>query len=176
MPRQQSEVLGSVASLRGAASILRSAIKEKLPDAMDKIANAAATAFKGTQTAIENLEARLRRLGEPNVFDPIHRSPLLVSGDRIRDGINIQGPLGTVRGQSLDLAFEKQIGTVASYDHVAGKYLQLRLSGAGVVFDTHTTAPANSAAPGIDGEIRMDNSYVYVHSGGSWRRAALSTF
>jgi len=36
--------------------------------------------------------------------------------------------------------------------------------------------PANSAAAGNDGEVRMDNSYVYVHTGGSWRRAAVSTF
>lgn len=39
-----------------------------------------------------------------------------------------------------------------------------------------SNTPANSAAAGNDGEVRMDNSYVYCHTGGSWRRAALSTF
>lgn len=36
--------------------------------------------------------------------------------------------------------------------------------------------PANSAATGNDGEVRMDSSYIYIHTGGSWRRAAVSTF
>ena len=176
MPRQQSQILASVASLRGVANTLRSAVKENLPDAMQKIANATATAFDGAQTAIETMEARLRQLGEPNTSDPGLHSPLLVSGDRIRNGINVQGELGVVRGQSLDLTFEKQAGTVASFDHVAGKYMPLILSGAGVVINSQTTAPANSASPGTDGEIRMDNNYIYVHSGGSWRRAAVGTF
>jgi hypothetical protein len=176
MPRQQSQSLASVSSLRGVANTLRSAVKENLPDAMNKIANGCATAFEGAQTAIEGLEQRLRQLGEPNVSDPAFHSPLLVSGDRIRNGMNVQGGLGVVRGQSLDLTFEKQVATVASFDHVASKYMPLVLAGAGVVLDTHTTAPVNSAAPGTDGEIRMDNGYIYIHSGGSWRRAALSTF
>jgi len=176
MPRQQPEILASVASLRGVANTLRSAVKEKLPDALEKIANSAANAFEGAQTAIESLESRLRLLGEPNMFDPKHRTPMLVSGDRIRGGISVQGPLETLRGQSLDLTFANQVGTVESVDHQTGGYLQLVLKGAGVVFSSQTTAPANSAAPGTDGEIRMDNGYIYVHSGGSWRRAALTTF
>ena len=176
MPRQQPQLLTSSPNLRGVANALRSAIKEALPDAMEKIANAAALAFEGTQTAIESLESRLRRLGEPNLSDPLHRTPILVSGDRIRGGINISGQLGTVRGQSVDITFEKLAGYVASYDHQASKYLPLVLSGAGVIINSQTTAPANSAAAGTDGEIRMDNNYIYVHSGGSWRRAALTTF
>jgi hypothetical protein len=176
MPRQLSHSLASVASLRGVANTLRSAIKENLPDALAKIANASATAFEGAQTAIEGLEMRLRQLGEANVSDPGSHAALLVSGDRIRNGISLQGGLGMVRGQSLDLSFEKQVATVASFDHMSGKYLPLVLAGAGVVLSTQTTAPANSAAVGTDGEIRMDNGFIYVHSGGSWRRAALSTF
>jgi hypothetical protein len=43
------------------------------------------------------------------------------------------------------------------------------------LFPTART-PANSAATGNDGEVCADSSYVYVHTGGSWRRAALSTF
>ena len=39
-----------------------------------------------------------------------------------------------------------------------------------------SNTPANSAATGNDGEVRMDSSYIYIHSGGSWRRAAVSTF
>lgn len=176
MPRQQSHSLASVASLRGVANTLRSAVKENLPDALSKIANASATAFEGAQTAIEGLEQRLRQLGEPNVSDPGFHAALLVSGDRVRNGINVQGGLGVVRGQSLDLTFEKQVGTVASFDHVASKYMPLVLAGAGVVLSTQATAPANSAAPGTPGEIRMDSGYLYIYSGGSWRRAALSTF
>jgi hypothetical protein len=176
MPRQQPQLLASSPNLRGTANALRSAIKEALPDAMEKIATASAFAFEGVQTAIENLEARLRRLSEPNPPDPLHRTPLLVSGDRIQGGINISGELGVVRGQSVDVTFQNLTGSVTSYDHQAGKYLPLVLSGAGVVINSQTTAPVNSAAPGTDGEIRMDNGYIYVHSGGSWRRSALSTF
>ena len=176
MPRQQPELLASSSGLRGAANALRSAVKENLPDAMSKIANAAAAAFEGTQTAIENLEARLRRLSEPNMPDPLHRTPFLVSGDRIQGGVNISGQLGVVRGQSVDVTFHDLTGYVSSYDHQAGAFLPLVLSGAGVVLNSQTTAPANSAAPGTDGEIRMDSGYIYVHSGGSWRRAALVTF
>lgn len=36
--------------------------------------------------------------------------------------------------------------------------------------------PANSAAAGNDGELCMDNGFVYGHMGGSWRRAAWVTF
>lgn len=36
--------------------------------------------------------------------------------------------------------------------------------------------PANSAATGNDGESCMDSSFLYIHSGGSWRRVAVSTF
>jgi hypothetical protein len=51
--------------------------------------------------------------------------------------------------------------------HVTGNTTRL--------LDTSRT-PANSAASGNDGEVCMDNSYVYIHTGGSWRRAAVSTF
>lgn len=36
--------------------------------------------------------------------------------------------------------------------------------------------PANSAAAGNDGEICYDSNYIYVHTGGSWRRTAIATF
>lgn len=51
--------------------------------------------------------------------------------------------------------------------HVVGDTVRL--------FPTART-PANSADTGNDGEMCADSSYVYVHTGGSWRRAALSTF
>jgi hypothetical protein len=176
MPRQQPQTLSSSPGLRGAAAALRSAVKESLPDAMEKIANATAGALEGMATGLESLEARLRRLSTPNVPDPLRRTPLLVSGDRILGGVNVQGALSTVRGQSLDLTFANQTGTVESKDHVSGNNLPLVLKGTGVVISSQTTSPANSAAPGTDGEIRMDNSYIYVHTGGSWRRAAVATF
>ena len=58
------------------------------------------------------------------------------------------------------------------------------ISGTGKIHGSGNTAritdasrtPANSAAPGNDGEICYDNSFIYVHTGGSWRRAALATF
>jgi hypothetical protein len=176
MSRQQPQTLPSAPSLRGAANALRSAAKERLTDAIQKIAATTADALDGTQTAIEGLEGRLRRLAEPNVTDPKHRSPLLVSGDRIIGGVSIQGLLQSVKGQSLDMTFTNQTGTIASMDHQTGGYLALVLAGNGVVLSSKAGAPANSAAAGTDGEIRMDNSYIYLHTGGSWRRAALSTF
>jgi hypothetical protein len=136
MPRQSPELIASSAGLRGAANALRSAVKEALPDAVEKIALAAATAFEGTQTAIEGLESRLRRLGEPNTPDPLRRAPLLVSGDRISGGASISGTLGSVRGQTLDLTLQKQTGTIASYDHNTGSYLPLVLNG-GVTVDAN---------------------------------------
>jgi hypothetical protein len=62
---------------------------------------------------------------------------------------------------------------VASYDH-GGKYLQPVLAGAGVVLSSATTAP-KQRRPARTARF-MDNNYIYVRSGGSWRRAALSTF
>ena len=36
--------------------------------------------------------------------------------------------------------------------------------------------PSNSSDPGTENEIRMDGAYLYVYSGGSWHRSALSSF
>jgi hypothetical protein len=129
MPRQQPEILGSASSLRSMANTLRSAIKENLPDALEKIANASATAFEGTQTAIEGLEARLRRLAEPNVSDPMRRAPLVVSGDRLHGGVSVRGPLNSARGQSLDLTLENQTGYIYARDHIKNVLLDLVLNG-----------------------------------------------
>ena len=37
-------------------------------------------------------------------------------------------------------------------------------------------APATSSDAGVEGELRADASYLYVYKGGSWKRAALTTF
>lgn len=36
--------------------------------------------------------------------------------------------------------------------------------------------PASSAADGYEGAIKADADYIYIYRGGSWKRAALSTF
>lgn len=36
--------------------------------------------------------------------------------------------------------------------------------------------PANSAAAGQDGEFCADSSFIYIHTGGSWRRVAVAAF
>ena len=61
---------------------------------------------------------------------------------------------------------------------------QPTISGTGVLHCSGDTVrliptgrtPANSAAAGNDGEMCADNNFVYLHTGGSWRRAALATF
>lgn len=36
--------------------------------------------------------------------------------------------------------------------------------------------PASSAAAGNAGEFCIDTGFIYIHSGGSWRRVAVATF
>jgi hypothetical protein len=129
MPRQPSDLLSSSTALREAANALRSAIKERLPDAVEKIGTTTAAALDAAQTAIEGIENRLRRLGEPNTPDPLRRASLVVSGDRIRGGVSVSGVLESVRGQSVDLTLENQTGYIYSRDHGTGALLDLVLNG-----------------------------------------------
>ncbi len=36
--------------------------------------------------------------------------------------------------------------------------------------------PSGSSDPGSEGQISFDANYMYVYSGGSWRRSPLGTF
>lgn len=73
----------------------------------------------------------------------------------------------------LDSAGVMGIGTASPSVSSSGK---LHVAGDTVRLFPASRTPANSAATGNDGEMCADGSYVYVRSGGSWRRAALSTF
>lgn len=50
----------------------------------------------------------------------------------------------------------------------------LTISGAVVV--PSGTAPTVSSDPGIDGEIRRDGNFIYLHTGGFWRRTSFMKF
>jgi len=42
------------------------------------------------------------------------------------------------------------------------------------IFNMWASVPANSSAAGAEGQIAIDGSYLYIYSGGAWRRIAIS--
>lgn len=137
MPRQNPALLPSAANLLAAAGAVRSAIALGSMESLKAALTASADGFEHASAAIAVLERRLRDLGEANVDLSGRSAPMVVSGDRIRGGIPVQGILPNVVGQSLDLTFASQVAHVTSMDHGTGGYLELDLDGLGVTVNAH---------------------------------------
>lgn len=137
MPRQNPNLLSSAANLRGAAAAIRAAVGSGSFEDLKSALTAAAGAFEQAEGAFSSLEQRLRDLGEANVNDPRRPAGVLVSGDRIRGGVQVQGGLRSVMGQGMDLTFETAVSRVQSYDHGADGYLELDIDGLGVTINAH---------------------------------------
>lgn len=137
MPRQNPNLLSSAADLRGAAAMIRAAVGSGTFEDLKAALTAAAGAFDQAEGAFGSIEQRLRDLGEANVNDPRRPAGVLVSGDRIRGGVQVQGGLRSVMGQGMDLTFASQVSHVTSYDHGADGYLELDLDGLGVTVNAH---------------------------------------
>jgi hypothetical protein len=93
------------------------------------------------------------------------------------------GPLIYANYSGLNLGASLIPDSNASYDIGSSSSKINNLYSAGLVnagqfkLNALNTAPASSSATGTLGEIRIDNSYIYVAVGtNQWKRAALSTW
>lgn len=137
MPRQNPQLLSSSSNLRAAATTIRSAVTGGTFEDLKAALVAAATAFEQAEAGLNSMEQRLRDLGQANVNDPRRPTAMLVSGDRIRGGVQVQGGLRSVMGQGMDLTFASQVAHVTSMDHSTGGYLELDLDGLGITLNAH---------------------------------------
>ena len=88
-------------------------------------------------------------------------------------GVYFTGYVGGDMPKLAFLATKLGIGTASPTVSGTGR---LHVVGDTARLTPTARTPANSAAAGNDGEWCADSSYVYVHTGGSWRRAAVATF
>ncbi len=163
MPRQIPTP--SVSNLRSAAQAVRAAISGMTGAVADAF-TALAGGLDQAQTAIETLEGKNRELGSPDARDPRANSTAYVSGDRIINGIQVQGGLATNAGQGLDLTFESQTGTIASKDHKDNSLLALVIQGSTISFTgTISLGTPLSVASGGTGLATLTAHALYVGNG-----------
>ncbi len=169
MPRQNPNLLPSAADLLSAAGSIRAALSAGDFESLKKGLTSAADGFEQAGAAIATLERRLRDLGEANVDLSGRSAPMVVSGDRIRGGIPVQGILPNLVGQSLDLTFASQVAHVTSMDHGTGGYLELDLDGLGITLNSHGGTITLTGTPSF-------GTPVPIASGGTGQITAAAAF